>query len=314
MEPQPPYPVAFKYRPVTAGRAAGFTTKKGMLFEERLVLDKESMAIEEITSTTVRDSRLFVVRGQESLVIEVYGIKALRLEKLIDRLASQREVERVKRELEARGESNKFRAITCPCCGAAINLSGYSRTRYAYCRFCESILDADGRNVVTSGILYKHCDECQSFDRIKAYTEFYFYFLLVVYGFRYQRRFICGRCANRLFVKTFLINLLFLLGIVPAIAIKIKSHIGRDERFRGLPKANALALRGRHQEADMLYANILRAHDEHPGILLNQAMGHLRGGDVPGAVSQMERSLAACSNYEPTVRTLSKLAEVARAA
>jgi hypothetical protein len=67
-----------------------------------------------------------------------------------------------------------------------------------------------------------------------------------------------------------------------------------------LDKANKLALKGRHREADPTYQKILQQHQEHPGVLYNQALANLEGQDPALGASLLSRSLKACPNYQPS--------------
>ncbi|MBN2497214.1 MAG: hypothetical protein JXR96_21655 [Deltaproteobacteria bacterium] len=305
---------AFKFRHVSNGQAVGFRSQRGNLDEKGLLLGDAFIEHAAIKDTLVRDNRLVLaLEGREPFVIHVYGIPARELEKAIDRYSSARQAELSKAELERKGEGHSFRTAACPACGATIDLSGFDKSSYVYCRFCESLLDRGGQ-LVNSGDAYRVCDECGLFDRVKGYTEFYFYFLLVVYGFSSRRRHVCDNCAHRLFLKTFFINLIFLVGIIPSLVLKFKSMSGRATDFAGLPRANKLASKGRFDQADREYTTILQKHPEHPGILFNQAMGHLKGGDAGQGIDLLKRSLKSCTNYLPSARlamALSKAAEQA---
>jgi hypothetical protein len=303
--------INFKFRFVSKGQATGLRSKKGMIAESGLQLGEDLIEYTDIVETIVRDNRLVMATdGREPFVIEVYGIKARELEKQIDRISSAQLAKRKKADLELAGDGHKYRTATCPECHATIDLSGYEKSNYIYCRFCECLLDRDGQ-VVNSGDHYRVCDECGMFDRVKGYTEFYFYFLLLVYGFSSKRRHVCDNCAHKLFLKTFFINLIFILGIIPSIVLKLKSLSGRATNFEGLPKANKLATKGKFIEADQQYTAILQAHPEHPGLLYNQAKAHLVGGDAGQGVSLLERSLKSCGNYLPSQQMVVALSEVA---
>jgi hypothetical protein len=302
----------FKFRYVSKGQATGIRSKPGTLDDNGMFLAEDFIEYTDIKDTIVRDNRLVLaLDGREPFVIEVYGIKARELEKAIDRISSARQVELAKTELELKGEGHTFRSAECPVCHATINLSGFDKSSYVYCRFCESLLNWDAQ-LVNSGDAYRVCDECGMFDRVKGYTEFYFYFLLVVYGFRSRRRHVCDSCAHKLFLKTFFINLIFILGVIPSLVLKFKSMAGRATDFAGLPRANKLASGGKFEQADREYTTILQKHPEHPGILFNQAMGHLKGGDAGQGIDLLKRSMKSCSNYLPSAQLAVVLSEAAK--
>jgi tetratricopeptide (TPR) repeat protein len=145
------------------------------------------------------------------------------------------------------------------------------------------------------------------FDRVRGYTEFYFYFLLVAYGFSMKRRFVCDNCADSIFRKTLLRNLIFLLGVPSSIYLKLKSITGREPFLRELAKANTLARKGRYKEAAPIFAKLQSKYPEHPGLLLDEGMGYLMGKNYSGAVGQFNRALMSCNNYLPALRLMQQI-------
>lgn len=308
----------FKFRFVKNGQPANLFAKKGYANETELILNGDPVPLSSVVDTTTRDNRLAMVfaegtplgpaisGGSEAgaTVIETYKVKALDLERFIDRAASAAEVETTRKALEAEGNSQLFRTASCPHCQATINLSRMDSTQYVYCRFCETVFS---ERKVTAGDQYKICEGCGFFDRVRGYTEFYFYFLLIIYGFSYKRRHLCDNCAGSLFWKVLLVNLIFILGVPSAVWLKIKSMTGRDPEFADLAKANHLAQKGQAALAEPLYANLQDKLPEHPGLLYNRALGKLSGQDTNGAMGDFRRSMRACSNYLPTIRLLENL-------
>jgi uncharacterized CHY-type Zn-finger protein len=310
----------FKFRFVQNGNVQGLRSKEGNAGISTLTLDNEEIPYSQISDTTSRDSRLvlLVQNGQtlgensrkqlkdNTLVLHIYKEKALDLEKHIDRLASHAQAEQHRNALIQVKQGDKFRAVVCPHCQATINLTEYDKTRHIYCRFCESILDYQGQ-LVANGDDYRICDECNMFDQVQGYTVFYFYFLLIVYGFRYNRRHMCNTCAAKQAPKTLLINLPFLLGVPSALYMWYKAVTGHDPALKELSNANKLAKSGKYQEADKIYDKLLMGNPGHPGILLNKAMGHMKGEDGAGMVAQLNESLRGGSNYMPALRMVRNL-------
>jgi hypothetical protein len=323
---QPTTDLLFKFRFVQGGQAKGLRTKAASASSDALVLDGEPIRYEDIVDTTSQDKRLIlalastVQLGQKTakacqeggvLALEVQGVQARDLERTIDRRASALAAQRHKREMAAAGEESRYRVMTCPHCGATIDLSDFERTRYVYCRYCESILDQGG-SIVSAGDAYRVCNECQMFGRVRGYTVFYFYFLLVVYGFSYSGRYLCDTCAVRTAQRALLLNLIFLLGIPSSIYMWVKALTGHEPEMKELPKANALARKGKAKEAEAIYMRLLQRLPEHPGLLANQGIGYLNAGDSQG-VECLKRSLRACSNYQPAMQLLLRLQRMAEA-
>lgn len=305
----------FKFRFVRDGQARGLFAKKGTATDSELALGNEILSYSDIVDTATRDNRLILTvstaaRLSEKLTkalvkgsviaIEVRRANALELERHIDRARSILEAEKHRQRLAATGRDSLFRTITCPECESLVDLSELDETPYVYCPFCDTIF-TDELQTLTPGITYRVCDECGLYGRIRGYTEFYFYFLLVVYGFSYKRRHVCDNCANTIFRRTLLLNLIFLIGIIPSILVKTRSLIGRDPALKELPKANALARKGHFEEAAFIYDRLYEAYPEHPGLLMNEGVSHLLGDDAEGASDYFRRALRACSNYLPVL-------------
>lgn len=313
--------VTFKFKYAQSGKAIELFSTKGVATLEELVLGKEKIPYEDILHTNHRDRRLLLqvsptqplgetiaqnLVEDSVLVLEIYKANLPTLEKFIDRISSLKQVERKKEHLLAEGQGHLFRAATCPECESTIDLSGLDRSSLVYCRFCETVFKEKQAEIVTNP-RYCICEECNLFDRVQGYTEFYFYFLVVVYGFSYNRRHLCDNCVNRVFRKALFLNLLFVLGIPSAIWIKIKSMLGRDRKLKQLAKANAFAKQGKYQQADEIYNQLYIEYPDHPGILMNQGLGHLFGNDIHGANAYFQRSLRSCKNYYPIMRLIEKI-------
>ena len=322
---EPANDLSFKFRFVKGGQGQGLLSKKASASDTELDLDGERIAYEDILDTTSRGNRLALnlspsvilsqkilkqIQDGSYLVLEVHQVKTLELEKHIDRYSSAVAAERHRQELSAAGKQDLFRAVTCPNCGATVDLSDFAQTTYVYCRFCESILDRN-QQVVSNGDRYRICGECGMYDQIRQYTIFDFYFLVVVYAWRTSQRFVCDTCASRLGRNALLRNLIFLLGVPSAIYMLIKANSGRAPALQMLAKANKLALAGKFTEANAIYDKLLQRFPDHPGFLLNQGIGHLNGQDVPTGSAYLARSLKACSNYLPTLRVAQRLRQVA---
>lgn len=323
---QQPFPIKFRFQYVNqSGNAMGWGAKQGSLTEDAIQLKKSELSYKAILDSTCRDRRMVLtldplevgdaevskhIINKNILVLEITQAKPIDLERVIDRISSRYIAERHGEQLEREGKGSEFRVVTCPHCGATVDVSLLNQTPFVYCRYCESIFQEHG-NLKTIGEQYRLCDECGWFDRVQGYTEFYFYFLLVIYGFRWQRRHLCDTCVNRLFWKMLIINFIFILGIFPTIWLKIQSLKGRDKDLQELAKANSLGKRGKSQEADAIYSHLLDRYPHHPGLLLSQGFAHLKSQDASGAWNFLQKSLQGCSNYAPTVRTMNRLQDAA---
>lgn len=306
----------FKFRFVRGSQTTGLFATQGQVQGDELCLGDDRLPMDQILRVEVRDNRLILVLDEgihltgklatESvdgrvLVIEIYKITPRVLEQHIERVCSASAAAAHRKALEAEGRGDEYRDVTCPDCQATVDLSGVPESPYVYCPYCDSIFHQGSMTLATSGERYRVCDECELFDRVRGYTEFYFYFLLIVYGFSYKRRYVCDNCAGRLFWRTFLWNFLFLLGIPSSIWIKIKSMTGRDPQLRDLARANALAQGGQVDAAEQVYQRMEGQLADHPGLKLNRCYAHMEGGDFEGAMVCLQESLDACPNYLPAI-------------
>jgi tetratricopeptide (TPR) repeat protein len=305
----------FAFRYVKNG-ATAFGKRQGAI-GPALTLDDTEIPWDQLLGTTARFARLAIALGVGArpgkrlgeyiqdgrVVIEPAGLSAAQLKKAIDRRVSVREAELRREELVAAGQGHLVRSVECPVCKATVDLSGLEVTRYTFCRFCESIFAGESKHV-TDGRVYRTCDQCGMFDRIQEYTEFYFYFLLIAYGYRQRQVYLCDSCAHGLFLKMLAANFLFALGIPAAIWVKLKSLAGREPGFESLADGNRNAKAGRYQDAIPIYKRMLRDHPDHPGILTNQALAQLAAGDEKAAAATLGRAVAACNSYLPALQLL----------
>lgn len=318
---QPVQDLDFKFHYVRNGQNQGMFARKGSLNTFGLTLNDQALAYDDILRTFSAGRRLVLMLSQTAqtaltlpkgvldeggIVIDTKPEVVQTIKRQIDRVISRRSAKLHRQQLLREDSEYAFRAVDCGECGSVIDVSGLERTAYVYCNYCEHLLDQHGQKVAPDAA-YTTCPECSMFDRVKSYTEFYFYFLVFVYGFSYKQRRVCDRCAQGVFGKTFLLNLPFVLGVPWSIAIKVRSSTGRDASLQALPKANNLSRRGRYPEAVPLYAQMNARYPEHPGLLMNQGIGLLSSNDASGANEYFSRSLKACSNYTPMLRLLHQL-------
>ncbi len=317
----------FKFKFVNnEGKVMSFFSMQASLGDDGyLNLGDVRIKFSDITDTTTRDNRLIIsiftgaalqgskchkyVQSGEGcmyVIIEVYKIKAIELERAIDRISSLSEIEECKLRLKEEGNESLFRVAVCPDCGASINLTELDKTPHTYCRFCETIFD-NSLNIVAKGSEYRLCDECNMFDRVKGYTECYFYFLVFIYGYSYKRRHLCDHCVNGVFLKTLFMNLIFVLGVIPSVYLKIKSLIGRDSKMKKMSIANSLAKKRKYEKAIMIYEEILIEYPGHPGVLYNMAIAGFTANDAEAGADLLMRSLGSCCNYLPSLQLAHQL-------
>lgn len=317
----------FKFRYVQNRQAVGLTAGKATASDRAINLNGEEIDYENILDTSTRDNRLVLVLSPSTplgpksqkrlhenryLIIDVSKLPALDLKKHIDLFSSSVHADKRRQQLAAAGKENLFRAVTCPHCKATVDLTDFENSSYTFCRFCNSIFNSS-QQVFSNGDIYQVCDECNMYDRVRGYTVFNFYFLLVVYSYSVKRRFVCDSCATKLAQRTLLTNLIFLLGVPSAIYMWIKARSGREPHFQELAKANQLARKGRYQEADEIYDRLFSQFPDHPGLLMNKGLGHLHGKDSSSGMGFLSRSLRACANYLPSIQIVRNIQQAAQA-
>lgn len=315
----------FRYRHVQGGKQRGFLASDGEVTETHLFLEGTPLALSDLVAVQVREKQIaFVLDPAADLPegleerLEEGGILCLQvsrgdpreIERRVDRVVSAAWAEKKRAELESLGRGASFRAMICPECQATVEFSNVPETPLVCCNYCGSILDREGERSRTSRGTHRLCEDCGLYDRVHEYTEFYFYFLVVFYGWSSRTRSLCPNCAGRLFWKVLAWNFFFLIGIPPALSIQFKRWTLPEEEYPGLTEANARALRGELERAAELYKSADLFLYQDPGLTYNLGRCRFQHGDVEGAFEAFQRSLESCSNYVPTLGILSEIQEV----
>ncbi len=319
--PSPALP--FKFQFMAKERALGLFAQKGSAQQDSLVLQDERIPYQALQSAVSRDDLLILglspsaqlsdklrknLVGNQFLVLKTSGAKPIQIKRPINLYLSATQAEAHRQSLARAGRENQYQTVNCPHCGSTVDLSERDATAYLYCQYCDSIFRRNSE-MVSDGDSYGICDECHLFGRLQGRTLFYFYFLVVVYGYSVRRRFVCDTCAIRLAKRALLINLIFLLGVPSAIYLWVKAASGHAPDWGELTKANDLARQGKYAQADEIYQRLLSHYPDHPGLLFNQGFGHLQGKDMLGAQNFLGRSLRACNTYLPAEQLLHALGQ-----
>jgi len=315
----------FKYRFVQNRQAVGLLANSGAASDTTITLDGETIPYRNILETSSRDNRFVFalapgtqlgpktgkrLQNNRYLALEISKVKADELKKHVDHFGSAIWAEAHRQQLASEGKIQLFSTLVCPHCHATVDLSDTERTTYVYCPYCGSIVNQSSK-VISDSDIYNICDECNMYDRVRGYTVFNFYFLLVVYGYSVKRRFVCDTCATNIAQRALLTNLIFILGVPSAIYMWVKAQTGREPYFQDLAKANKLARKGKYQEADEIYDKLFSMYPDHPGLLMNKGLGHLHGRDGNGGVAFLTRALRACANYFPAIQLIQRMQRAA---
>jgi hypothetical protein len=294
------------------GEQASFLAKKGHLSDEELVLDGDSFPIGAIIDTDVRGQFLVLSLATEGeptvIVIKTAQADALKSDLGVlrsDVFAAQRQ-----KELTEKGEGQRFRKLLCPNCRATLDLTDMPETPQVHCEFCHTISNVadphDHDSAADPEDGYRLCDECGMYSLPRKFTIFYFYFLLVVYGWSSRETWRCPGCMRGEAWKMFFGNLIFVLGVPVALIQLFRAYGGADggARIRGLDSANLKASNGDVEAAVLAYKEILGEHPVSAGVKYNIALAFLHQERIEEAVKILEFSLADCSNYLPAASLL----------
>lgn len=309
-------PIRFKFHWVDEnGTATGFLAKKGALDQETLTLDDVQIPAAVIMDVEIRGQYLIIAVMTEEdeasqLVIQTGKAKELKAE--LGRIRSSFWADAHRKHLEEKGLGHTFRRVICPACASVIDLTDMDDTPQVSCGFCNTIstlergVPDDGESSAVSERGYQLCDECGMYSKPRQFTIFYFYFLVVFYGWRYHTTWRCPGCMRGEAWKMLFGNLLFILGVPVALVQLFRSYGGTDigGLFRGLDKANLLARKGDLEGAIRTYRTMLDHSPVSAGVKYNIGLALLQQQRQSDAARIFESALADCSNYEPAAAAL----------
>lgn len=312
--------IGFKFKYVRGGRVYGLRSQKGTAQESELVLGEESLPYDSILQAFALEKRLVlaIAKGTrlgkkmgeaytgQVIPLEIYNVNAVSLAQLINQTCSRKSALRRRQSLETQGKGDQFKAVKCPQCQSAVDVSELPSSRYTYCRYCETVFSNNPEEQL-DGATYHICTNCSMFGRVKGYTEAYFIFLVFAYRYSYKRVYLCDNCAHDLFKKMLLRNFIFILGIIPSVYVKLSSVTGRSAAARTLNRANALARKGKAEEAAAVYQQLYDHYPQHPALLMNEGLAYVNARDVNNALTRFKHSLDACANYAPTYQLVNRL-------
>ena len=306
--------ISFKFKYVNEhGNEEGFFAKKGRFTEEALTLDRREIPLPAITKAMRRFDRLILQilvgdQGKTQLVcVAVKGKALVPLLESINRITSMFWAGARREALEKEGRGAEFRFEECPYCHSMIDLSDFEPTVESYCRFCETIVKSDGSALPKQQDL-NTCDQCGYYATPREFGTFYFYFLLVVYGYSYGKKYLCGACCRGEAWKMFFANFLFVLGLPFAVIQLFRVYL-RDRNFgggtyNGLDAANLQASKGKAQAALEAYDRLIRDNGDTAGLRYNRGLALAQANQLEPAAGEFEQAFGLCSNYLPALEPL----------
>ena len=302
------------------GNEEGFMSKRGVFAGDVLNLDGEELPTMAIRKVLRRFNRLILdVMGADGadfvVAFAVTGGDIAELQRQINAVTSRRWAEAHSQALVEEGLQAHFRTQECPHCRSMINLTAFAHTPQCYCTYCDALVTLEGQGPSGEGE-YRICDSCGYYARPQEFTVFYFYFLLVIYGFRSRKVYMCSGCMRPEAWKMLAGNALFLLGLPVALWQLARVYRpGAQAGFPGLDTANAHARKGKMQQALLGFEAAEGPSKQgglqgSAGICFNRGRALLEEGDLQQAAAQLQGALALCSNHRPAFEMLAACYEM----
>lgn len=307
----------FKFLDENGNEKGLFVYKKGSFDGTTLVLDDQSIAADQIFQLAVRDKfmSLVAVDGAGEAfqhTIAVYKTTAGELKTQLDISRSDAMARREHAELQASGEAHLQRAEICPHCSATLSLVAMPDTPQTYCTFCEKIYTRDaslGEDALPRKDegKYQICEECGMYSTPQKFTVFYFYFLVVVYGWSSRTTWRCPGCMRGDAWKMLFGNVFGLIGIPVAMTQLYRCYFsqgGASGKLKGLDTANVMANKGKVEAALGRYETLMENVPVNAGVKFNIGSGLMAKGDFEHAVPMFQMALEDCGNYWPAVQRM----------
>lgn len=304
--------IEFKFKRLNdQGAETSMFNKKGRLTATSLILHKETIEINKIVKAIRRFDRLLLQLENGTVIgLVVRGKALVPLMENINRVSSLYWAVEEQNKLDQQGRGREFRIEPCTYCGSAIQLTKFAHSEETYCGYCETVVKRD--QAATPGEsddqqAMNVCDGCGYYSRPREFGTFYFYFLLIVYGFSHGKKFLCGGCCRGEAWKMFAANFIFLLGLPFAIIQLVRVYLadrGFTAGYAGLDKANLKARKGKTKDALERYESMIHEHGDSCGLRYNRGLALAESGSLAEAGVEFEKALDLCSNYGPAVELL----------
>jgi hypothetical protein len=292
------------------GEEEGFLSKKGVFDGRTLRLGSDEVPVEAVLRAQQRFNRLLLEvaaeKGTAGIALAVTSGDAGRIAGALNRRSSARWSELRIKALQEAGKGSTYRSVTCPACTCTVDVTGFARAPQVHCPYCDAIGTIDEPRPAGEAKL-RCCEQCNYYAMPRPFTSFYFYFLLVIYGWRYQKKYMCHTCMRSEAWKMLFANLIFVLGVPIAIGQIIRAYKGGDlgaRGFVGLDGANSLAKRRQSGAAVERYLRIANDLPAAAGVHFNRGLALVAAEEWSEAASALEASLADCANFAPAAEAL----------
>ena len=320
MQYSPEQPLNFKFYWLDSeGNQSGFLRSKGRFDGEILHLDDSPLPVVIITEVHKHENRLlisFIGENDEPAFVGIQmagGAGSSQLKSVLDVARSATWAKYHKEELAEKGEAGNYREEVCPNCAATLILTDMDRTPQLYCHFCDTLMTVGSpESTPPDERELRLCDECGMFSKPRKFSIFYFWCLLVVYGWRHGKTYRCPACMRGDAWKMLFGNLIFLIGVPNAIIQLVRSYGGgiRGGAYAGLDDANIHASKNELIDALKIYREILDKVPHSAGLKYNVGKALLEQGEMERAAESFRLALDDCSNYAPAYGMLAHCYEL----
>jgi len=291
------------------GHEVGFFSKKGSFDGHTLMLDQTEIPASAIYEVDNRGNRMVLVEAEDernpsTVMFAVNSGSVPDLKQALGVARSAAAAARRKEQLTKEGRGSEYHEVVCPHCNATNDLTGFRDSPQISCEFCKAVATVDGAPAEEKH--YRLCDECGMYSKPRQFTIFYFYFLLVVYGWSSRQTWRCPGCMRGEAWKMLFGNLIFLLGVPVAIIQLIRAYGGTDlaSMYKGLDGANLKARSGKMEAAIVDYRKILERHPNSAGVKYNIGLAFAQQNQMEAAAKTLEAALNDCGNYQPAANLL----------
>lgn len=306
-------PIEFSFRFVNQESGETAHGGSGLFDGERISLGGFAIAASDLIEFTNQEDTFYflierTVSGSEAgqpqrLAVEIYDTDRERLRSAINAARSSSAAQKEQERLIDQGQGDLYHDAKCPFCQATIVLTGLPETPQVYCVQCDTLFSRDRSGIGDIERHFRRCSNCEMYSRPRSFSVFYFYFLVITFGFHYDSAIRCSACMRSAAWKMVLGNLFGLFGFPFALIQLYRSYSTRSLSgvFEGLDDANALARSGKVELALDKYDEIMDRVPDNAGVKYNIATGLLVQRDFAHAEQMFELSLEDCANYSPSV-------------
>lgn len=297
----------FTYKSLDAlGQATTWMSQSGRIEDGQLVLVDIRIELTTVVATHLADKVLAIsyrdgeTQSVQTLLLSIEPQTALKVKQHIDVVRSSYHVHQQEALARANGELEWFRKVECPVCHATLNLTAFEPTPQIFCDYCETLSTVPPQPETPSNESeYRLCEGCGMYARPRVFTEFYFYYIVILYGFWTNQSRKCPACMRGAAWKMLAINFLFVLGIIPSVWQLVRAYASDHtvSSFRGLHGANLNARRRKYSAAIRTYQAICDQVPAAAGVHYNLGHALAQNQEWQRASVAFELALADCSSY-----------------